>query len=237
MWLIAFRISYQTSNGSSVRIAISMTCLLNSIRGYGRFRLVKCLMPFSPLSPKLASRVDYKRSRQSPMVRFVRLSANGLMIKLKSSRMLSMAMKIAFVGLITAALAVSAPVGSVVAQTQEQLDRCEGKNDPPVDLMISECTEVMQSGNLTGNYLAIIFNNRSNAYRMKREFDRAIADYDQAIQRAPNLPGPFLGRAQTKSKKGDRAGFDADIARLKQLCGGPSLPLCFPPGVWTGTTR
>jgi len=160
VWLISFRISYQTSNGSSVRIAISMTCLLNSIRGYGRFRLVKCLMPFSPLSPKLASRVDYKRSRQSPMVRFVRLSANGVMIKLKSSRMLSMAMKIAFVGLITAVLAVGAPVGSVVAQTQEQLDRCEGKNDPPVDLMISECTDVIQSGNLTGNNLAIIFNNR-----------------------------------------------------------------------------
>ena len=78
-----------------------------------------------------------------------------------------MAMKIAFVGLATAVLAVGAPVGSVVAQTQEQLDRCEGKNDPPVDFMISECTEVIQSGKLTGNNLAIIFNNRGNAYQMQ----------------------------------------------------------------------
>ena len=152
------------------------------------------------------------------------------MIDLKSGRMLSMAMKIAFVELITAALAVGAPVGSAVAQTQEQLDRCEGKNDPPVDLMISECTEVMQSGNLTGNYLAIIFNNRSNAYRMKREFDRAIADYDQAIRLAPNNPGPFMNRAHAKWGKGDRAEGDADMARFKQMCA-PNMAACgFPPG-------
>jgi len=44
------------------------------------------------------------------------------MIDLKSGRMLSMAMKIPFVGLATAVLAVGAPVGSVVAQTQQQLD-------------------------------------------------------------------------------------------------------------------
>jgi hypothetical protein len=100
-------------------------------------------------------------------------------------------------------------------------------------LIINGCTAVIESGKFTGKDLANIFNSRGNAYAMKREFDRAIADYDQAILLAPNLPGPFLGRAQTKSKKGDRAGFDADIARLKQLCGGPSLPLCFPPGVLT----
>jgi len=44
------------------------------------------------------------------------------MIDLKSGRMLSMAMKIPVVGLATAVLAVGAPVGSVVAQTQQQLD-------------------------------------------------------------------------------------------------------------------
>ena len=45
-----------------------------------------------------------------------------VMIDLKSGRMLSMAMKIPVVGLATAVLAVGAPVGSVVAQTQQQLD-------------------------------------------------------------------------------------------------------------------
>jgi len=158
-------------------------------------------------------------------------SANGVMIDLKSSRMLSMAMKIAFVGLATAVLAAGAPVGSVVAQTQEQLDRCEGKDDPPVDLMISECTEVIQSGKLTGNNLAIIFNNRGNAYQMQREYDRAIADYDQAIRLAPNEQFTTLfNRAHTKWKKGDKAGGDADMARFKQLCVADMAACGFPPG-------
>ena len=76
-------------------------------------------------------------------------------------------------------------------------------DDTLADLIISGCTAVIESGKLTGKDLANIFNNRGNAYAaMKREFDRAIADYDQAIQLAPNLSGPYLNRAQTKSKKG-----------------------------------
>ena len=79
-----------------------------------------------------------------------------------------MAMKIPFVGLATAALAVGAPVGSVVAQTQQQLDWCESKgmvkekdmegapDDVLADLIISGCTAVIESGKFTGNDLASI---------------------------------------------------------------------------------
>ena len=129
------------------------------------------------------------------------------MIDLKSSRMLSMAIKIPVVGLATAVLAVGAPVGSVVAQTQQDLDWCESKglvkdmdmegapNDVLANMIISGCTAVIESGKFTGKDLAGIFNNRGTAYAaMKREFDRAIADYDQAILLAPNLPGPYLNR-------------------------------------------
>jgi hypothetical protein len=42
--------------------------------------------------------------------------------------MLSMAMKIPFVGLATAVLAVGASVGSVVAQTKQPLDWCGFKD-------------------------------------------------------------------------------------------------------------
>jgi len=112
-----------------------------------------------------------------------------------------MAMKIPFVGLATAVLAVGAPVGSVVAQTQQQLD-CEHidmEGSPNAsDLIINGCTAVIESGKFTGKDLANIFNSRGNAYAMKREFDRAIADYDQAIRLAPNNPGPFMNRAHAK---------------------------------------
>ena len=87
-----------------------------------------------------------------------------------------MAMKIPFVGLATAVLAVGAPVGSVVAQTQQQLDAqtqqqldwCESKgmikakdmegapDDVLADLIISGCTAVIESGKFTGNDLASI---------------------------------------------------------------------------------
>jgi tetratricopeptide (TPR) repeat protein len=162
------------------------------------------------------------------------------MIDLKSSKMLSMAMKIPFVGLATAALAVGAPVGSVVAQTQQQLDWCESKGlvkDKDMegapdavlaDLIIPACTAVIESGKFTGNDLAKMFNNRGNAYfAFRRDPDRAIADYDQAILLAPNDPTAYFNRAHAKARKLDRAGFDADIARFKELCGGPSMPLCF----------
>ena len=70
-----------------------------------------------------------------------------------------MAMKIPFVGLATAVLAVGAPVGSVVAQTQQQLDcehiDMEGSPNAP-DLIISGCTAVIESGKFTGNDLASI---------------------------------------------------------------------------------
>src|SRR6516164_6929770 len=72
------------------------------------------------------------------------------MIDLKSARMLSMAMKIPFVGLATAVLAVGAPVGSVVAQTQQQLDAQTQQQ------IISGCTAVIESGKFTGNDLASI---------------------------------------------------------------------------------
>ena len=160
-------------------------------------------------------------------------------------------MKIPVVGLATAVLAVGAPAGSVVAQTkqrldaqtQQQLDWCESKglvkekdmegapDDVLADLIISGCTAVIESGKFTGNDLASILNNRGNAYAaFKREFDRAIADYDQAIRLAPNDPGPYLNRAHAKSGKGDRAGFDADIARFKQLCDADRKACGFPPG-------
>ena len=152
------------------------------------------------------------------------------MIDLKSSRMLSMAIKIPVVGLATAVLAVGAPVGSVVAQTQQDLDWCESKglvkdmdmegapNDVLANMIISGCTAVIESGKFTGNNLATIFNDRGNAYQIKREFDRAIADYDQAIRLAPDDPGAYFNHAHAKAIKRDRAGFDADIARFKELC-------------------
>jgi hypothetical protein len=51
-----------------------------------------------------------------------------------------------------------------MAQTQQQIDWCNGRGRPTPDLKISGCTALIQSGKATGKNLAAGFLNRGNAY-------------------------------------------------------------------------
>ena len=42
---------------------------------------------------------------------------------------------------------------------------------------------------------SIAFNNRGNAWRYKKEFDKAIKDYDEAIRLDPSFASAYFGRA------------------------------------------
>ena len=64
---------------------------------------------------------------------------------------------------------------------------------------------------------ALAFYNRGIAYYFQKDFDRAIADYDQAIQFNANNVHAYKNRGLAKRAKGDSAGSDADIAMAKQL--------------------
>src|SRR5262244_419059 len=81
----------------------------------------------------------------------------------------------------------------------------EAKESP--DLQISGCTTIIRSGRESNKNLAIAFNNRGNAYYDKKEHDRAIADYDQAIKLDPNYARAFYNRGISYDDKGlhDRA--------------------------------
>jgi tetratricopeptide (TPR) repeat protein len=54
------------------------------------------------------------------------------------------------------------------------------------------------------------------AYEKKGGFDRAIADFNEAIRLNPNDAISFCRRGRAKSKINEQGG-DADIARAKQL--------------------
>jgi tetratricopeptide (TPR) repeat protein len=54
-------------------------------------------------------------------------------------------------------------------------------------------------------------------YAAKGDYDRAIADFDQAIRLDPKLALAYYQRGFAKRAKGDAAGGDADIATAKQL--------------------
>ena len=54
--------------------------------------------------------------------------------------------------------------GSLCAQTQRQVDACEGKGSLPLDTVVSGCTALIQSGNYLGRDLSTVFLTRAAAY-------------------------------------------------------------------------
>src|SRR5262245_40829284 len=88
-----------------------------------------------------------------------------------------------------------------IAQTQQQLNWCSGKDGATPELKISGCTAVIQSGRYSGRNLAIVFTIRGNAYRKEGQYDRAIADYDQAIRIDPNLADAYFSRGAAYDEK------------------------------------
>jgi lipoprotein NlpI len=96
------------------------------------------------------------------------------------------------------------------AQVLQQIDQCFGKGYVLSDGMVIEaCTAVIQSGKLSGQQLASAYNNRGIAYGRKRDFDRAIADYNEAINLDPKHVSAYNNRGVAYDRKGD---FDRAIA-------------------------
>ena len=77
--------------------------------------------------------------------------------------------------------------------------KCLGLEGPIIDTVIDGCTAVIQSGREPPEKLATAFDNRGVAYRHKGEYERALQDYEQAIDliRATltltTIVGSFIG--------------------------------------------
>jgi tetratricopeptide (TPR) repeat protein len=59
--------------------------------------------------------------------------------------------------------------------------------------------------------------NRGSAYLEKKDYDRAIADYDQAVKLDPNDAAAYLGRGSAYLKKGDYDSAYADMEKVLQI--------------------
>ena len=114
------------------------------------------------------------------------------------------------------ALAATASLDAANAQQSQALTWCMTTKADGVslDLRISGCTTVIQSGKEPKNNLVIAFNNRGTAYSDKGQHDRAIEDYDQAIKLSPKRAIVFFNRGFSYRTKGqhDRAIEDYDQA-------------------------
>jgi Flp pilus assembly protein TadD len=58
---------------------------------------------------------------------------------------------------------------------------------------------------------------RGVAYARKSYFDRAIADFNEAIRLDPTDANPLYNRGQARLLKGDKEGGNADMAAAKRL--------------------
>jgi tetratricopeptide (TPR) repeat protein len=92
--------------------------------------------------------------------------------------------------------------GTATAQDQDgQWNRCTvydeyGKlrTGASLDLAIDACTAVIQSDRESTKDLAAAFLNRGYSYNEKREYDRAVQDFDQTIRLDPNFALAFANR-------------------------------------------
>jgi lipoprotein NlpI len=83
-----------------------------------------------------------------------------------------------------------------------------------IDESISACTRVINAGHMNAHNFAITYTNRGNGYIIKKDPDRAIADFNQALQLDPKYGHAFtgLGIAYNVKKDFDRAISDLDRA-------------------------
>ncbi len=116
-----------------------------------------------------------------------------------------------------AALLLIAWTGTAQADFSQEVLRCDYGGGHP-DIRIISCTRNIESGRFTGQNLAVAFTNRGLAYKRKGQWDRAIADYDEAIRLKSDFVFAFHNRGNAYYYKGllDRAIADfSEAIRLK----------------------
>jgi tetratricopeptide (TPR) repeat protein len=131
-------------------------------------------------------------------------------------------------GLAVAAMVLTAvirPLAPAEAQTKQQIVWCKNSDGTfSPDQVNIGCTAIIQTGKWRGKELAVAYNSRGNAYKLKSDLDRtngnlerAIADYDDAIRLDPNDPLFYYTRAVAYDAKGDRDHAIADYTEAIRL--------------------
>jgi tetratricopeptide (TPR) repeat protein len=108
------------------------------------------------------------------------------------------------------ALVLPSPAGAVDDRTL-----CDNADQSStLDNRIAGCTRMIASGRYQRHALAIVYYNRGNHWRAKREFAKAIADYDRAIGIDPKYADAYNNRGVTFGdlRKPDLALQDFDQA-------------------------
>jgi len=113
-----------------------------------------------------------------------------------------------------ACLAVVALAGLPTVAAADDADTCAKQSG---DVAIAACSRAIASGKFSGEELAAIYVSRGVEYKNKRGLDRAIADFDQAIQLDPNHATALTKRGDAHAAKGDHDRAIADYDRAIKI--------------------
>ncbi|HEX9193270.1 MAG TPA: aspartyl protease family protein [Burkholderiales bacterium] len=95
-----------------------------------------------------------------------------------------------------------------LAQWTPDVAQC-AKGGEPADARIAACTRAIASGKLSSKNLGFTYNNRGNAWGTKGQYDKAIADFDEAIRLNPQDAPTYGNRGHAWYRKND---YDRAIA-------------------------
>src|SRR5262245_13953507 len=106
--------------------------------------------------------------------------------------------------------AASLVLVSTVALADDKSDCMDGKDQ---DLRIKACSAIIDRNPKD----SFSYHNRGEAYELKGEVDRAIADYTKAIVSDPNYAPAYNGRGRAYVSKGDYVRAVDDVTRAGEL--------------------
>jgi tetratricopeptide (TPR) repeat protein len=120
-----------------------------------------------------------------------------------------------FVPLALAAASVVAFAAAVAtARNDRSAEACFTQQG---EAAIAACTHAIRSGRFSGNVLATIYDNRAIELRERGEYDKAIADYSDAIRVDGTLSGAYTGRGLAYEGKAEVDKAKADYRKALAL--------------------
>ncbi len=87
------------------------------------------------------------------------------------------------------------------ASAASNADHADCKQLTDIERNIAGCTKIVQDSSESAKDRAAAFTNRGLAYRNKEDYDRALADYTQAIRLDPTSARAYTNRASAYARK------------------------------------
>jgi tetratricopeptide (TPR) repeat protein len=114
-----------------------------------------------------------------------------------------------------ALMATTLLIQTAFGASEKEWKACEGADNNPGGA-ITACTRILQ-GKETSHNRAVAYDKLCVAWREKKEYDRAIADCDQALRLDPRYAWAMFDRARAYEDKGDVDHAIADFTAAIKL--------------------